>query len=157
MARRLMKTLANAAYKEEIERRIGEIGPNSQRRWGRMTVAEMVCHLNVALKIAMGDVAASSISNWFTRNVMKHAGLWFPREWPHGVETVPECKAGAGGRLPSAMERDLSELRGLLTRFAALPRGHVFPEHSIFGRMTYREWMRWGYLHMDHHLRQFGA
>jgi hypothetical protein len=30
------------------------------------------------------------------------------------------------------------------------------PAHPIFGRMTEAEWMRWGYLHTDHHLRQFG-
>jgi hypothetical protein len=28
--------------------------------------------------------------------------------------------------------------------------------HSIFGSMTNQDWMRWGYLHADHHLRQFG-
>jgi hypothetical protein len=29
--------------------------------------------------------------------------------------------------------------------------------HPIFGELTDSERMRWGYLHMDHHLRQFGA
>jgi hypothetical protein len=28
--------------------------------------------------------------------------------------------------------------------------------HPMFGAMTTLEWMRWGYLHTDHHLRQFG-
>jgi len=28
--------------------------------------------------------------------------------------------------------------------------------HPIFGRMSLWEWQRWGYLHTDHHLRQFG-
>jgi Protein of unknown function (DUF1569) len=28
--------------------------------------------------------------------------------------------------------------------------------HPIFGPMTAKDWMRWGYLHADHHLRQFG-
>jgi hypothetical protein len=29
--------------------------------------------------------------------------------------------------------------------------------HPFFGQMTEKEWMRWGYLHADHHLRQFGV
>ena len=29
-------------------------------------------------------------------------------------------------------------------------------EHPIFGAMSVKDWMRWGYLHADHHLRQFG-
>jgi len=28
--------------------------------------------------------------------------------------------------------------------------------HPLFGPMNYEDWMRWGYLHADHHLRQFG-
>ena len=30
------------------------------------------------------------------------------------------------------------------------------PAHPMFGPMTPEDWMRWGYLHADHHLRQFG-
>jgi hypothetical protein len=28
--------------------------------------------------------------------------------------------------------------------------------HPMFGDLTSWQWMRWGYLHTDHHLRQFG-
>ncbi len=28
--------------------------------------------------------------------------------------------------------------------------------HPYFGNLTKWEWMRWAYLHADHHLRQFG-
>jgi hypothetical protein len=28
--------------------------------------------------------------------------------------------------------------------------------HPMFGVMTVGDWRRWGYLHADHHLRQFG-
>lgn len=42
---------------------------------------------------------------------------------------------------------------------AHLPRAQKdfsFKPHPIFGEMTEAEWMRWGYLHCNHHLRQFG-
>ena len=29
--------------------------------------------------------------------------------------------------------------------------------HPIFGPLTTSQWMRWGYLHVYHHLRQFGV
>jgi hypothetical protein len=152
-----LKTLANATDRDEIVRRLRALGPSSQRRWGKMSVGEMVCHLNDALKIAMGERKAKSISNWFTRTVMKRAGLSVPMKWPHGVQTVPECEAGKGGTPPAELERDLNELHELLDRFARRPRQFELTEHSIFGVMSDEEWMRWGYLHMDHHLRQFGA
>ncbi|HEV2486684.1 MAG TPA: hypothetical protein VGT08_14235 [Terracidiphilus sp.] len=61
-----MKTLANAKDKAEIVQRLGAIGPASRRRWGKMTVAEMICHLNEAFRVAMGEKVALPISNLFT-------------------------------------------------------------------------------------------
>ena len=29
-------------------------------------------------------------------------------------------------------------------------------DRALWGKMSARDWMRWGYLHADHHLRQFG-
>jgi len=152
-----MKTLANAKDKEEIALRLRTIRPDSTRQWGKMTVSEMVCHLNDALRVSMGEKPARSVSNWFSRSVFKWAGLWFPTQWPHGVKTVPECDARAGGTKPAEMDVDLKELRESLDRFTRRARGYELQSHPIFGVMNEKEWMRWGYLHMDHHLRQFGA
>jgi hypothetical protein len=30
-------------------------------------------------------------------------------------------------------------------------------QHPIFGPMSRSAWLRWAYLHMDHHLRQFSC
>lgn len=152
-----MKSLANAENRQEILERLGAIGPASQRRWGKMTVAEMVCHLSDALSVSMGEKKTRPVSNWFSRTVFKWAALWFPTPWPHGVKTVPECDAQVGGTRPGEMENDLRELREVFDRFTRQPRGYELQMHPIFGQLSEKEWMRWGYLHTDHHLRQFGA
>ena len=152
-----MKTLANVKDKQEIVDRLGAIGPASARRWGAMTAAEMVCHMNDALHASMGDRPVKPVGNWFTHSGFKWAALWMPTHWPHGVKTVPECEAGKGGTAPAEMERDLSELLEMIERFTGQPREFEFQAHPMFGPMTEKEWMRWGYLHLDHHLRQFGA
>src|SRR5580658_8238641 len=144
-----MKTLADARDKAEIMARLAAIQPTSQRRWGKMTVAEMVCHLNDALHISMGDRTAKPIGSWASRSLVKWAALWVPAQWPHGVRTVPECEAGVGGTPPAEMARDLSELRELLDRFTSRPRAYELQEHPMLGPMTEKEWMRWGYLHTD--------
>jgi hypothetical protein len=152
-----MKTLANASDRAEIVRRLGAIGPESQRRWGKMAVGEMICHLSDAFRVAMREKEAKPISTWFKRSVMKWAALELPMQWPHGVSTVGECEAGRGGTPPAEIESDKTELTILLERFTRLLPGFEYPDHPIFGSMSDREWQRWGYLHMDHHLRQFGA
>jgi len=45
-------------------------------------------------------------------------------------------------------------LDGALGVFLACKQNHN--PHPIFGAMKPWDWMRWGYLHADHHLRQFG-
>jgi hypothetical protein len=152
-----MKTLSNANDRDELLRRLDTIGPASQRRWGKMTVAAMVCHLSDALRVAMGEKHAGPIGNWASRSVVKWGALWVPTPWPHGVPTVPACNARMDGTKPAEIESDLNRLREDFARFTRQPRGYELQAHAIFGEMNEKEWMRWGYLHMDHHLRQFGA
>ena len=137
--------------------RLSSIGPAHQRQWGKMTVSEMLCHLSDAFRVSMGERQAQPIDNWATRSLMKWAALRVPIRWPHGVSTGPECDAKLLGTPPSEFEIDRDCLLSLLDRFARQPRGYALQVHPIFGKLTEEEWMRWGYLHTDHHLRQFGA
>ena len=152
-----MKTLANPSDKAEVLRRLDSISPGSTRRWGTMTVLEMVCHCGDALRVSMGDRQTQPIGNWMWRVVMKPAALWFPRPWPPGVPTVPECDPRRKGTQPTELAVHLGELHELIGRFTRRPLEYALQAHPMFGPMTEKEWMRWGYLHLDHHLRQFGA
>jgi len=152
-----MKTLADQRQRAEIARRIVSTSPASRRRWGTMTAGQMICHLSDAYRVALGDKNAEPVKNRYNGAAMKWAGLWLPLPWPHGVATVPECDAMLGGTPPIEFERDKRELLELVKRFAAEPAVVAKHSHPFFGLMTEKEWMRWGYLHADHHLRQFGT
>jgi hypothetical protein len=60
------------------------------------------------------------------------------------------------GTKPGDFAADLAELESLVERIATVGKGYDWPAHPIFGRMSESAWMRWAYLHVDHHLRQFG-
>ena len=152
-----MKTLANSEDEQEIVQRLLLIGPASERRWGRMTAPGMVCHLNDSFRVVIGEREAQSTGNWIMHTVFKWIGLWLPAPWPHGVKSVPECDQKVGGTPPAEFAADVNELLRLLEIFTTEPREFTWQPHPIFGEMTDNEWMRWGYLHMDHHLRQFGV
>jgi hypothetical protein len=81
--------------------------------------------------------------------------LHLPLRWPAGIETVPEINQEIGGTSPGDFVADLAELEARVKQFAAPRDG--WPVHPIFGRMSEAEWLRWAYLHVDHHLRQFGV
>lgn len=152
-----MKTLANPKDKDEILRRLQAIGPASRRRWGEMSAHQMICHLSDAFRSGMGEKDASPARTPIPRNLFRWIALWFPLPWPHGVRAPREWDQKIAGTPPGKFEDDLGELRELLDRFTRQPRDFEWAFHPYFGRMSDAEWMRLGYRHLDHHLRQFGA
>ena len=55
-----MKTLARERDQAEIFARLRQVRPDSVRRWGRMSVHQMVCHLADAHRMALGQKAATA-------------------------------------------------------------------------------------------------
>ena len=156
------KTLSNPADRQEIVERLKKIQPTTPRRWGRMSAHSMVCHLADSFRVTMGEKPCKPFHISVTPIPVPHWVLkWFafdvPLPWPRGLKTRPEVDQEAGGTPPVAFEADRQELHRLLDRFTHQPRDFEWQPHPIFGMMADGEWMRWGYLHMDHHLRQFGV
>jgi hypothetical protein len=138
-----------------MDARIAALTSAGQPLWGHMSVGGMVCHCADAFEVALGErTATASYQFQFEPAVLKQLSLTSPSNWPHGVPTSPEIKQGAGGTPPGQFEDDIGRLLTVLHRFVDHPGPH--PEHPYFGPMTADEWLRWGFLHIDHHLRQFG-
>lgn len=121
-----------------------------------MTAHQMICHLDDSLQAAIGRRRVSPAERQYGP-LMKWLALNLPMKWPHGVPTRPEVDQLKSGTPPADFEDDVCELLALTEEFARQPRNFAFAVHPIFGNMTEAEWMRWGWLHADHHLRQFGC
>lgn len=143
--------------KVEILERARDVSQGAGRQWGGMTVHQMVCHLNDSYLLGMGERKVADKSNMLTRNFVRVMALRAPMQWPKGIKTVREFDqvAGAGTRT-TVFEADKAQLLFLIERFTTSPRDFQFARHPMFGEMSEWEWQRWGYLHADHHLRQFG-
>ena len=151
-----MKTMARAEDKAEIIRRLKMVRPECTRRWGRMSAHQMVCHLSDAFRLVTHQKGASPATGLLQATVIKWIALYVPLSWPAGVPTRPEMDQEIGGTPPGDFAADLSELEALLEAVTAPGAGYDWPAHPIFGRMSEAAWLRWAFLHVDHHLRQFG-
>jgi Protein of unknown function (DUF1569) len=149
-------TIFDSGAQTSLETRIRALRLDSPRQWGRMTSHEAVCHMSDVFRMALGDKTVSSRRAAFAP-VVKFIALQLPMPWPRGIKTLPEVEQGCGGTTPGDFERDRSELLALMARFSAAPDSLGTATHPIFGMMSKSEWGRWGYRHLDHHLRQFGA
>jgi hypothetical protein len=149
-------SLESASGRARLLARLRSLQPDDARRWGRMTAHQMVCHLADSFRAMLGQKAVSPNTNWLKRTVLKWLALNAPIPWPHGYPTRPEMDQQKGGTRPVEFVRDVADLERLVEDFSAKPAGFAWHPHPGFGLMTTAEYMRWGWLHMDHHLRQFG-
>jgi len=153
-----VKSLARPGDKAELLQRLKGLGPESARRWGRMTAHQMVCHLCDGFRMRTGEKAVSDATSLLQRTVVKWVALYAPMRWPRGITTRPEIDQCAGGGMrPSDFNADVAQLEALVDLVSAPSPGFDWSRHPIFGPMSEAQWLRWGYLHLDHHLRQFGA
>ena len=153
-----MKTLAHDRDAAELFTRLRTLRQDSVRRWGRMSVHQMVCHLSDGYRLVTGEVTCQPAVTPLPRAVMKWVALYAPVRWPAGIPTTRELDQSAGGTAPADFAADLAGLERLLTTVAAERSGRLTGlVHPIFGRMSESAWLRWAYLHADHHFRQFGV
>ena len=150
-----MKTVADPTVLRSLTERLAAVRPESLRRWGTLSPHEMLCHLADSFLAMLGDRPASAVDTWLSRSVVRWIALHTSLPWPKGVDTRPEVDPKRHGSKPVEFERDRLRVVELLQRFVQANGQCV--AHPIFGPMTRREWLLWGYGHVDHHLRQFGV
>jgi hypothetical protein len=119
-----------------------------------MSAHQMICHLTDSYCAVIGERYVSSARMWVPRPILKWLILNAP--WPKNAPTRPEVDQEIAGTTPAEFEDDRVKLIDTLARFCSTSDA-VRGTHPLLGRLTRREWMRWGYLHADHHLRQFGV
>jgi hypothetical protein len=152
-----MNTLARERCKAEIRRRLRNVRPDNTRRWGQMSAHQMVCHLSDSCRMALGRKPVSDATGRLPRPLVKWIALYLPLRWPADIPTRPEIDQQCAGAKPVDFAADVAELESLLELVATREKDFNWPVHPIFGRMSRAAWLRWAYLHADHHLRQFGA
>src|SRR6185369_14849319 len=147
-----MKTLGSEVDRNLVLDRLGRLAPDSSRQWGKMTSHQMVCHLNDSFKSVIGERELSGHkNNLLARTIVRWIALYAPFKWPHGVPTMAENDQERGGTPPDDFQRDVAELAAMIERLTSAERDFQWGRHPLFAEMSERDWMRWGYLHVDHH------
>ena len=146
-----MRAIHDTAYRADIDRRLRELRPDSPRRWGKMSVGQMLWHVNEALDAALGHVQLPAVKLPLPKGFMKFLVMNVP--WGRGAPTYPQWVASK--ECDFAVERE--RCFRLIDEFARRPLDDDWPASPMLGRMRGREVTRLQAKHLDHHLRQFGV
>jgi hypothetical protein len=108
--------------------------------------------------VMIGLSSSASDSGLLQRTIVKAIALYAPLPWPAGrIPTRPELDREAEGTRPVEFAADLAQVEVLLRLVTASRSTLSLRTHPTFGSLSEGAWLRWAYLHTDHHLRQFGA
>ena len=150
------RTLADADCKAEILARVRSLRSDSAPRWGRMSAHQMVCHVVDCNRMALGELDVMSTKARLPRAFVKWVSLYTPMPWPAGLPTNPELDQDVDGNRPGDFSADRAALEATVEQLTSRAGRGQWPRHPDFGAMSEGDWLRWGYRHIDHHLRQFG-
>jgi hypothetical protein len=153
-----MSTIADDRALGSLVERLQRLRRDSPRRWGTLTPGEMLCHLGDAHESVLGiRIPPGPKPSGRPGPLLKWLVLYGPFPLPRGVKTRPGVDPRIDGTRPEDFERDRERAIGSLKALAAAEPATMSPSHFRFGRMSARDWHRWAYRHVDHHLRQFGC
>ncbi len=147
-----MPVLHDDRYRTEILRRVEALTPESRGQWGKMSVSQMLWHVNEAMEGALGRVAEAPEKVPLPRPLLKFIVLNLP--WPKGAPTrrrwVPQKD-----RYDFAAERD--RCLSLVDAITSKALGDRWPDSPTLGRMSGNDVSRLQAKHLNHHLTQFGV
>ena len=150
-----MKNVFNEQDMNELLSRLNQLTPETQRKWGKMTVAQMLAHCNVTYEMVYEDKypKPNALMRFILRLLVKNKV----------VNEVPYKQNGPTAPVfivkdDKDFETEKTRLSNYIQKTQSLGAEYFNQKESIsFGPLTSKEWNNMFFKHLDHHFRQFGV
>ena len=135
--------------------RINQLNPDTQRKWGKMQVAQMLAHCCVTYEMALENIhpRPNPLARFIIKLLAKKAVVG-DKPYPRNGRTAPAFIINEERDFEKEKERLIQYLR----KTQGLGETHFDKkEHLSFGPLSSTEWNTLFSKHLDHHLTQFGV
>ncbi|WP_228452207.1 DUF1569 domain-containing protein [Chryseobacterium sp. c4a] len=150
------KHLNNSIYYKEITDRISKLSADSQGKWGKMDVCQMLTHCDLVLQVALQKIELPSINIIFkTIGIVTKVEMYvfnngIPRNMPTFQKLIVNFECD--------FDESKANLLKTLGKFREACTNKKLPDsHRLFGNMAEKDWTFLEYKHLDHHLKQFNV
>jgi len=146
-----VKDMFDPAVKQAIVDRINKLTPQSQKRWGKMDVSQMLAHVQLPISCAYGT---HQVKGGF---LLKLVGplvkgiLYNEKPYKQGLPTDKSYVITDAKNFASEKQNLLEKL----SRFSS--ENIVLEKHPVWGKLSKEQWSKATWKHLDHHLQQFGV
>lgn len=151
----MKKNLLDKAVGNEIKARFKSLNVEDMPKWGAMSVTEMFHHCMMAnTKILEGELKDHKPT--LKELVFKNLFLYVLPAFPKNVKGPKMIDPKLVKIQPQDFDVKRIQLLETIELFAnrATP---IQATHPFFGRLNTKQWGIFSWMHMDHHLRQFGV
>ncbi len=135
-----------------IRARVEKLNATLTPLWGKMSVDQMLHHINLSLAESLGEYKAERSIRGIPKSWVRWMILNGP--WGKGAPTRPDMNIAEGQRYDFAQEK--ARTLSMLDRILAKPLQSDWPESANFP-MTGRHWSQLHHRHVNHHMTQFGV
>jgi hypothetical protein len=153
-----VKNLFEPILVEETKQRVLQLHPQSQRLWGKMTVAQTLAHCASGLEMAMGVIKPkrAPFPGYVIGLLIKPLVFGNDKPMRRNSPSLPELFSADPAQCD--FDRERCSLIAAIDRFAQ-ERAACCSQHPhpFFGPLAPQQWAIIMYKHIDHHLRQFGV
>ncbi|MFX0558174.1 DUF1569 domain-containing protein [Maribacter sp. CXY002] len=140
--------------KETIEP-IQNLTPETQNKWGKMNVSQMLAHCNVAYELIYTDKhqKPKGLQKFLIKLFAKNLVVG-PKPYKKNLRTSPIFLISD----EREFEKEKTRLIDYITKTQQLGGAHFDGKDShAFGALTEKQWNTLFSKHLDHHLQQFGV
>lgn len=151
-----MKNLFDVALASEVKQRIDCLRIDSERQWGKMSVAQATAHCASALEMALGEIRPprGALMGRLIGSAIKLQVVGNDEPLRRNTPTMRELVIHGERHLDAERPRLCSLIDKFVSGRTSVCTTHP---HPLFGPLTPPQWAVLMYKHLDHHLRQFGV
>lgn len=150
-----MKNIFTEEVSNEIIARINSLTNETQAKWGKMNVAQMLAHCSVTYETVYTNIHPKP--NFFLKFILKSfVKKYVVTELPYkqSSQTAPYFIIAD----QRDFEAEKKKLIDFIVKTQQLGENAFEGKESVsFGVLSKNEWNNLFYKHLDHHLSQFGA
>jgi adenylosuccinate synthase len=149
-----MQSLFNPTTAAQFIARAQQLNPQTQGLWGKMDVAQMLTHCNIALRMALTNkkiknTILGSTLGWLIAKIMLRN-----KPWQRNLPTAKQMVISSPQNFAQQQQKFIAQITDLHQR---PPQNVAQNPHPIFGKLSHAQWGNLLYIHLNHHLQQFGV
>ncbi len=149
-----MANIFDKEANQNLLARFEKITPDSKAQWGKMNASQMVLHCQKPIDVAEGRIMISGGLMGFLFGKMAKNSFLKNNAFGKNSPTAKEFKVTSNPDFDKEMKTLIDQIKRFGEEGPAVISNK---KHPFFGIMTDEEWGRLHYVHLDHHLKQFGA